>query len=205
MTDYSWPTQHPTPTWRPAAGPPPRPPVQVQPRRSAPAQPRLFQPGPARRGPTPAQLALAAEAATDPAYSAAALTTLADVVPPNEDPWDAPTPAPARRRRRHGRWIAAVALVAGLASAGWYVGLTAPAAAAVGDCVTQSGTDALTIVGCGDDPAQFRVVGRLEDRTRTEAGLGACSTFPEARTSFWKGGSGVGDVGFVLCLVPLVP
>lgn len=96
-------------------------------------------------------------------------------------------------------------LLAGLGGAGWYIGQSAPQAAAVGDCVTQTGTDDVRVVACGDPSAQFRVVGKLDGRTRIDASLFACSDYPEATSSFWRGGSGAGELGLVLCLAPASP
>ena len=113
-------------------------------------------------------------------------------------------PAP-RRRGRVGRWIAAGVVVAALGGVGWYVtfGAPAPVSAAVGDCVAQTGENDVKVVGCGEPSAQFKVAGKVEDKTMIAASLFACSDFPNATSSFWQGVEG--KPGTVLCLAPLHP
>jgi len=101
-----------------------------------------------------------------------------------------------------------IVLVAALGGLGWYLvgsATTAAATAAVGDCVAQAGEDNVRIIGCVEPDAKFRVVGRLEDRRMIDAGLFACSDFPEATSSFWQGLAGPSEPGLVLCLAPVTP
>ncbi|HXV94721.1 MAG TPA: hypothetical protein VD813_15565, partial [Pseudonocardia sp.] len=89
-----------------------------------------------------------------------------------------------------------------LVGLGVWAGQSAPASAVAGDCVARVGDDDLRIVDCGGGEAEFRVVGRLEDRTAADAGAFACTEFPEATNVFWQGEPDPGATGFVLCLAP---
>jgi hypothetical protein len=116
---------------------------------------------------------------------------------------DGPPQVKPRRGRQAVGWIVALLVLVGFGFGGWYLlNSNAPATAAVGDCVTQSGENDLTIVGCGEPTSQFKVVGKLENRTMIDAGLFACSEFPEATSSFWQGKPGPEEKGLVLCLAP---
>ncbi|WP_232663443.1 LppU/SCO3897 family protein [Pseudonocardia sp. TRM90224] len=119
-----------------------------------------------------------------------------------------PGPPPGAPRVRRSKkwigWVVALLVLAGLGGAGyWFIGRTAPAAAAVGDCVAERGTNDVAVVPCGDPSAAFRVVGRLEERTMIDASLFACTPFPDATSSYWQGKEGVGELGLVLCLAPV--
>jgi hypothetical protein len=199
--------------WQPAEGPPARGPIPGGPApgpqgpppwRPAPAggqQPRQWGPqpgpyGPPRVGPgTPLQ----GSPGTLPQGGGAA-------PPPRPVPGEVHAPAdpPARlRKRRTARWVGLVVVLLALGGVGWVllVGRPAPVDAAVGACVTQTGQDQVGVVACGDPSAQFRVTGKLEDKTMIDAGLFACSDFPDATSSFWQGVEG--QPGTVLCLVPV--
>ncbi|MEJ3654672.1 hypothetical protein WEH80_17025 [Actinomycetes bacterium KLBMP 9759] len=130
-----------------------------------------------------------------------------DTAPGLPHPVPRPAPGPPPRVRRSKKWlgwVVALLVLAGLGGAGyWFIGRTAPAAAAVGDCVAERGTDDVAVVPCGDPSAAFRVVGRLEDRTMIDASLFACTPFPDATSSYWQGKQGVGELGLVLCLAPV--
>ena len=88
-----------------------------------------------------------------------------------------------------------------IGGAGWYATHTAPASAAVGDCLAQTGGNELTKVGCGDPSARFKVLGKLENKTMVDASLDACAQFPKATSSYWEGKSR--ELGLVLCLAPV--
>ena len=122
-------------------------------------------------------------------------------------------PAPARRRSRP------VAVAAGrsgsiaswsVSSSCWpaspgssmYLNRDAANKAKVGDCVAQEGSDDLKVVECGSADADYKVVGRVEDKTQTEAGISACGPFVDqgAEQAYWEGESG--KKGLVLCLAP---
>jgi hypothetical protein len=143
--------------------------------------------------------------ATPPPWPAAGPTSTGPHTAASATP-DGEQAAPAAPRRRHlGRWIGVGVVVAALGGVGWYLGFGpgAPVSAVVGDCVAQTGTDDVKVVGCGEPSAQFRVAGKLENRTMIDAGLFACSDFPDATSSFWQGEEG--KPGMVLCLAPLKP
>jgi len=93
--------------------------------------------------------------------------------------------------------------LSGLGGAGWYATHTAPASAAVGDCLAQTGGNELTKVGCGDPSARFEVLAKLENKTMVDASLDACADVPKATSSYWEGKSG--ELGLVLCLAPVEP
>ncbi|HEY0812205.1 MAG TPA: hypothetical protein VGE11_02910 [Pseudonocardia sp.] len=112
-------------------------------------------------------------------------------------------PPPRPRKRKIGRWVALLVIAGGVGGAVWYGTHTAPATAAVGDCVAQTGSDNLAKVGCGDKSAQFKVVGRAENKTMVDASLDACTAFPTATSAYWEGDNG--KPGLVLCLAPTVP
>jgi hypothetical protein len=116
-----------------------------------------------------------------------------------------PAPQPARRGGA-GRAIVilvvVLVVVGGLAAAGWYFSRDAANKANVGDCVQQQGSDDLKVVDCASADADYKVVGRVEDKTQTEASLGACDDFTDqgAESAYWEGESG--KKGLVLCLAP---
>ena len=129
--------------------------------------------------------------------------------PSSADPDPDPDPDPVgplphpRKRRRIAALIAFGVIVAGIGGAAWYGTHTAPAAANVGDCVTQTGSDSLARVSCTDKSAQFKVDGKLENKTEVDASLDACSPFPKATSVYWEGESG--KPGLVLCLESVTP
>jgi hypothetical protein len=73
-----------------------------------------------------------------------------------------------------------------------------PDQAAVGDCVRPDGDNSVKIVDCTDPQAQYKVVGRIEDKTEIDAQLSACDAYPDTTNVYWSGESG--GTGFVLCL-----
>jgi hypothetical protein len=112
-------------------------------------------------------------------------------------------PPPRPRKRKVGGWIALLVIMGGIGGAGWYVTHTAPASAAVGDCLAQTGGNDLAQVSCGDPSARFSVIGKLENKTMVDASLDACTPFPKATSSYWEGKDG--ELGLVLCLAPVEP
>jgi len=112
-------------------------------------------------------------------------------------------PPPRPRKRKIGGWIAVLVILGGIGGAGWYATHTAPASAAVGDCLAQTGGNELTKVGCGDPSARFEVLAKLENKTMVDASLDACADVPKATSSYWEGKSG--ELGLVLCLAPIEP
>jgi hypothetical protein len=193
MNDYG----HQYPQQFAPAGPPARPPMpgpaaqgRPMPRPQYPARPAYPQQAPMPQGPM-AQGPMAQ--GPPPPWPA----------PPA--PLDEPAAAPARKRGKAGRIIGVLVVAAALGGVGWVVatGSPQPVTAAVGECVTQTGTDALAVVGCGDPAAQFTVAGKLENKTAVDASLFACTDFPAATSSYWQGVEG--KPGTVLCLAPLKP
>jgi hypothetical protein len=125
---------------------------------------------------------------------------------PGRPTWN---PAPAQRpvaaggsRRRQVIVLVVLVLVTGALLGGvWFATRSHPENAKVGDCVQQTGSDSIKIVNCSDSKADLKVVGRVEDKTRAEAGYGlstVCDAYQDAEQMFWQGEQG--KKGFVLCL-----
>ncbi len=116
-----------------------------------------------------------------------------------------PAPQPPRRsgggRRLITRLVIIAVVIGGLIALGIYFNRDAASSAKVGDCVTQEGSNELKVVKCDDAGADFKVVGRVEDKTRAEASLNACDSFPDAQQVYWEGKQG--EKGLVLCLGPV--
>jgi hypothetical protein len=204
------------------AGPPPRPPMpgmapghpappvrhfsaQQFPAQQQPGRPGVApqpygqqrpvqQPIPAQRRPIPPQ---PGPGAWPPPQGPAAA--------PPAPPMDDPNAVPVRKRGKLGKVIGTLVVVAALGGVGWVVasGGTAPVTAAAGDCVKQTGENDVAVVACGDPSAQFKVAGKLENKTVIDASLFACADFPEATSSYWQGVEG--KPGTVLCLAPVTP
>ena len=115
-----------------------------------------------------------------------------------------PAPQPVRRgggmRRRIITIVVALVVIGALAAVGAYLNRDAASKAKVGDCVQQSGSNDLKVVKCDDANADYKVVGRVDDKTQTEASLSACDPFPDAESAYWEGEQG--KKGLVLCLAP---
>jgi hypothetical protein len=117
-----------------------------------------------------------------------------------------PAPQPARRgggaRRAIVILVVLLVVVGGLVAVGIFLNRDSASSAKVGDCVQQKGSDDLKVVKCDSADADYKVVGRVEDKTQTEAGLNACSPFVDqgAEQAYWEGESG--KKGLVLCLAP---
>ncbi|WP_141576663.1 hypothetical protein [Actinomadura sp. WMMA1423] len=120
-------------------------------------------------------------------------------------PYQYPPPAPPRARRgRAAKRIAGLVLLLAVVGAVVLVrvaaGKSAPETAQAGDCVARDG-DGVKVVKCTDSTAAFKVVGKVEDKTRVQFSLGSetiCRPFEGATSAFWKGE--VGGEGYVLCL-----
>jgi hypothetical protein len=116
-----------------------------------------------------------------------------------------PAPQPARRgggmRRRIITIVVALVVIGGLAAVGTFLNRDAASKAKVGDCVQQEGTNDLKVVKCDDAAADFKVVGRVEDKTQSEASLSACDPFADTESAYWEGEPG--KKGLVLCLAPV--
>jgi hypothetical protein len=96
--------------------------------------------------------------------------------------------------------VIAVVILAALVGIPLYLARDDADTAKVGDCVAQTGSSSVHVVACNDATAEYKVVGRVEDKTETEAGISACGPFEEqgAEQSYWQGERG--KQGFVLCL-----
>lgn len=209
------------PPWRPTAPPgagrpPQRPPYgpppqqgpgygQAPPRRPVHPGPPPQAGPPPRYGPpsTPPRPPVSSIPAMRPVQSDPGMWPVSAPAAPEPE---GPPPVKKRRGRQAVAWIVSLLILVGLGAGGWYfLNSNAPATAAIGDCVTQTGENDLGIVGCGEPNAQFKVVGKLENRTMIDAGLFACAEFGEATSSFWQGKPGPGELGLVLCLAPTKP
>ncbi len=213
------------------AGPPARPPMPGQGRPAAhprqysaqqfPAHPGPSRPqqGPVRQGPVPAQRrpvqpppaqpqpgpgAWPSAQSSGPAWPAPAPMPAAPM-PAAPAPVDDPNAVPVRKRGKAGKIIGILVVAAALGGVGWVLatGPQEPVTAAVGECVTQTGTDDIAVVGCSEPAAQFKVAGKLENKTVIDASLFACADFPDATSSYWQGVEG--KPGTVLCLAPVKP
>lgn len=129
--------------------------------------------------------------------------------PPAQGAGGFPAGPPPQPARRGGGWkkriisiVAGLAVLAAIFGATAYFNRDAADKAKVGDCVSQEGSDDLKVVKCGSSEADFKVVGRVEDKTRSEAGISACGPFVEqgAEQAYWEGERG--KKGLVLCLGP---
>jgi hypothetical protein len=132
---------------------------------------------------------------------------------PQEQPppqWPAPQPPPpsaaqveppmprGNKRRQRITLTVFLVLVAGIFVAIYFGTRHNPEQAAVGDCVRPDGENSVKIVDCSDPQAQYKVVGRVEDKTEIEANINACDAYADTTAVYWSGESG--GTGFVLCL-----
>jgi hypothetical protein len=96
--------------------------------------------------------------------------------------------------------VVAIAVIGG----GWYFNRDAALNAKAGDCVHQSGANDLKIVKCDAADADFKVVGKVDDKPESVA-MGAdstvCEAFAETTNVYWEGKKGKN--GDVLCLQSL--
>jgi hypothetical protein len=96
--------------------------------------------------------------------------------------------------------IALVVVIGGIVA--YVQSRSKPAAAAVGDCMVGQSADALKKIDCNDAKVEWKVVGRVEDKTEAESTVeSTCKDWPDATTLFWQGKRG--EKGFVLCLAPV--
>jgi len=116
------------------------------------------------------------------------------------------SPAPGGGSKRRQVVILLVLLVlTGVCMGGiWYATRDQATNAKVGDCVARGGDESLTVVDCSDPDADLTVVGRVDGKTRSEAGYLStlCDAYESqgAKEMYWEGESG--KKGFVLCLAP---
>jgi hypothetical protein len=115
--------------------------------------------------------------------------------------FEPPAPSRGRGKRRQVVVLVVLLVVAGVVFGGiWLATRHNAVTAKVGDCVHQTGTDAVTVVACTDPGADFKVVGRVENQTEVDAGLSACDPYVSqgAEQFYWAGVEG--KPGYVLCL-----
>jgi hypothetical protein len=121
--------------------------------------------------------------------------------PPPGPGQQGPPPRPARsgspKRTLITLAVLAVLVIAAI-GAGIYFNRDAASSAKVGDCMKQEGANELTVVKCDDAAAEFKVVGRVEDKSQSEATASACDAFATAEQVYWEGKQG--EKGLVLCL-----
>jgi len=113
---------------------------------------------------------------------------------------DQPAPRHSRRQTVIGLLVlAAIVVVIGVVS--FIVRQDDATEAKPGDCMTRKGLNSLAIVPCADPGADFKVEGRVEDRTEIEADINACNGYANAESVYWEGKQG--KKGLVLCLAPV--
>ena len=110
----------------------------------------------------------------------------------------APQQPPKSKKRQKVVLIVFLLVVLGFIAAALYFSKDNGENAQVGNCVTESGSNSVKIVDCGDASATLKVVGRVENKTESEARGTACDAYPDAEQVFWTGKAG--EAGMVLCL-----
>ena len=138
-----------------------------------------------------------------PGYPTAQQPPTPPPFPPQPAPGQPVTPVgkvanPKRRQRIVG--IVTIVVVLGLLGAVFLATRHNASTAKVGDCMKQTGENSLEVVKCDDPNAGFKVVGKVENKTQTEAQFSACDPFAAQKPEsvYWEGESG--KTGYVLCL-----
>lgn len=129
------------------------------------------------------------------------MTQYQDQPVPHQPPQPPQQPQPQKSKSKKRQKIVLAVfliLVVLLFGAVWFFTRDNGENAQVGNCVTESGSNYVKIVDCGDAKATLKVVGRVEDKTEAEARGSACNAFPDATQVFWQGKQG--QSGMVLCL-----
>ena|SRR5690349_4539049 len=130
--------------------------------------------------------------------------------PPTPPPF-APQPAPGQpivpggkvanpKRRQRIVGIVTIIVVLGILGGVLWATRHNASTAKVGDCMKQTGENSLKVVKCDDPKASFKVVGKVENKTQTDAQFSACDPFEAQKPEsvYWEGESG--KTGYVLCL-----
>jgi hypothetical protein len=110
-------------------------------------------------------------------------------------------PAAPQASSRRAKVIAYLFLVVfggGLLTMGYFLWKADPSRAVAGSCVKHDGGDQVSVVGCDNPDAEFKVLGRVEDRTQVQASISACGDYEGTEQTYWE--SSDGDTGYVLCL-----
>jgi hypothetical protein len=120
-------------------------------------------------------------------------------------------PAAPQPPRRGGGWgkrivgiVAVLVVLGGLYGANLWLNRDAARNAKVGDCVAQESAQKVKIVECGSSgKTEYKVVGRVEDKTEAEAKGTVCEPFADKGVNqlYWEGEKG--KKGLVLCLGPV--
>jgi hypothetical protein len=116
-----------------------------------------------------------------------------------------PPVEPPKKKRSWLRIVIPLAVVAIIAVVGFVSKFVTgdPDTAKVGDCMSGTTADNLKVVKCTEAGAQYKVVGKVDDKSQSEFNTGSesiCKPFSSAESAFWKGESG--GKGYVLCLGP---
>jgi hypothetical protein len=125
---------------------------------------------------------------------------------PGAGPQPGYPPAPPQQKKKFPVRIVVGLVIAAVVIVGVFVGkqLTGdPDTAGVGDCMAGSSAENLKVVKCTDAKAQYKVVGKVENKSQTDFSInsaGICKAYPTAESAFWKGERG--GKGYVLCLGP---
>ncbi|GAA3197008.1 hypothetical protein ACFO1B_00955 [Dactylosporangium siamense] len=102
------------------------------------------------------------------------------------------------------KFVGSLVVLAILAGVGWYLNRDAALNAKSGDCVHQVSANELKIVKCDASDADFKVVGKVDNKPESEA-MGAnstvCNAFEATTNVYWEGKPGKN--GDVLCLQSL--
>jgi hypothetical protein len=122
--------------------------------------------------------------------------------------FNAPTPEPKKPSAVKGivkRVIGAVVVFAviGLGGLAWKHLTGAPETAKAGECMVGQSADTLKTVDCGDAKAEWKIAGKVDNKSESEADDAAamCAAHPTSEVAYWEGEKG--GKGYVLCLAPI--
>ncbi|MEV1288983.1 hypothetical protein [Micromonospora sp. NPDC049679] len=138
-----------------------------------------------------------------------------DATPPPAGVGPTPPPAfgaPAQEPKKPSvmggigkRVIGAVVAFAVIALGGlaWKQLTGAPETAKAGDCMVGQSADKLKTVECGDAKAEWKVSGKVDNKSESEANdaNAMCAAYPASEVAYWEGEKG--GKGYVLCLEPI--
>jgi hypothetical protein len=79
---------------------------------------------------------------------------------------------------------------------------SAPSSTAVGDCMVGQTAATLEKIDCSDAKVEWKVVGRVANKTKDETTVETtCTAWSDATVVYWQGKEG--EKGFALCLAPV--
>jgi hypothetical protein len=123
--------------------------------------------------------------------------------PPSSYP-PAPAPPPRKSGPNVAKIILSVIVVLVVIVGGIYFLVkrqSAPASTQVGDCMSGQTAEALKKIACTDGKAEWKVVGRVGNKTESETTVeDTCTQWPDTEVVYWEGEKG--KKGFALCLAP---